>query len=337
MDTPRPPLLDDTSRTHELSHVRASDSTRAASTHVRLSVVVLSWNTRELLRACLRALEADSEPGRRELIVVDNASGDGSADMVALEFPHVRLLRNTENLLYAEGNNQGARLATGEYLCLLNSDTAVRPGALEYLARFLDEHADYGAVAPRLVNADGSIQRACRRFPTLADALFDSTSLGRIPPATWFQRWTHMEHCDHAESRDVPQPPGACFMIRRAEYEALGGLDQDLRLYFNDVDLCRALWARGRRIRYLAEVEVLHHGGASTRAFHWKERNTHYVRDRARYYRKHYGRTGDWWLRAVTTLWSLECRMRIRLGPRDARAKRVALAELSTFLQKCDA
>jgi GT2 family glycosyltransferase len=127
-----------------------------------LSVVVLSWNTQDLLRACLQALANDPPAQAREILVVDNGSSDGSADMVAREFPTVMLLRNTENLGYAEGNNVGARAATGKFLCLLNSDTEVRPGALDRLLEFLQSHADYAAVGPKLLNVDGSVQRAWR-------------------------------------------------------------------------------------------------------------------------------------------------------------------------------
>lgn len=304
--------------------------------NLHLSIVVLSWNTREILRACLTALEHDVPCQLRETIVVDNASGDGSADMVEQEFPRVRLVRNAENRLYAEGNNQGARMATGRYLCLLNSDTEVRPGALELLTRFLEGHPEYAAAAPRLVNPDGTVQRACRRLPTLIEPLLDSTVLGHFPPGSWLTSWNHMGEFDHQHSRDVAQPPGACFVTRRDEYLDMGGLDPSLSLFFNDVELCRSLWKKGRRIRYLAESEVLHHGGASTRNCHWRERNTMWIQNRAQYYRKHYGRIGDLWLRAVTRLWKLENGMKIRLGPRDARAKRAALDELHAFVRKCN-
>jgi GT2 family glycosyltransferase len=283
----------------------------------------------------MSALEWDVPCEPREIIVVDNASSDGSADMIEAEFPNAKLLRNSENQLYAEGNNQGARVASGRYLCLLNSDTEVRPGALDFLTRFLESHPTYAAAAPRLVNPDGSVQRACRRLPTLLDPILESTVFGQVPPTSWLLKWGHMADFDHEHSRDVPQPPGACLMTHREEFMDLGGLDAELSLFFNDVDFCRTLWNRGRRIRYVNEVEVLHHGGASTRNCHWRERNSMWIQNRAQYFRKHYGRFGERWLRIVTQLWCLENRAKIRLGPRDARAKRAALDELRAFVQKC--
>jgi len=302
---------------------------------VELSVVVLSWNTREILRACLSALERDALGAAREVIVVDNGSADGSAQMVARDFPSVRLLCNPENRLYAEANNQGARMATGRYLCLLNSDTEVRPGALARLVQFLEHEPAYAAVAPKLVNPDGSVQRACRRFPTLLEPLLESTTLGAFPPGSWFSWWSTMGDFDHQRSRDVAQPPGACLLMRTAEYLALGGLDPSLSLFFNDVDLCLSLRRRGRRVRYLAEAEVLHHQGSSTRSQAARRRNLLWIRNRTAYYRKNYGRLAGCWLRAILRLWALECRLKIRLGSRQASAKAVALADLDGFLREC--
>jgi hypothetical protein len=303
---------------------------------LQLSVVVLSWNTREILRACLAALERDVSVQPREIIVVDNGSKDGSATMVARDYPSVRLLCNAENRLYAEPNNQGALAAKGRYLCLLNSDTEVRPGALDRLAAFLASHSEYAAVAPKLVNPDGTVQRACRRFPTLLDPLIESTSLGKFPPGAWIAWWSAMGDFDHKKSRDVSQPPGACFMMETAEYLAMGGLDPSLSLFFNDVDLCLALSRKGRRIRYLAEAEVMHHQGLSTRAHDAHHRNLLWIRNRATYYTKNHGRLAGRWLRMVLRLWALECRLRIRLGSRKPSAKKQALDEMDGLLHECD-
>src|SRR5262249_161093 len=136
--------------------------------------------------ACLRALERDRTSLAREIIVVDNGSADGSADAIAA-IPGVALVRNAENRGYSAGNNQGARRATGRGVCLLNSDTEVRPGALDQLVEFLATHPRHGAVAPKLVDPDGSVQRACMRFPGLATALCFDSAIGRFPPGSWVQ------------------------------------------------------------------------------------------------------------------------------------------------------
>ncbi|MCA8943496.1 MAG: glycosyltransferase family 2 protein [Planctomycetes bacterium] len=254
-----------------------------------LSVVVLSWNTKELTLACLGALRADPTRQLREIIVIDNASHDGSADAIAEAYPEVVLVRNEENRGYSGGNNQGVRIAEGKFVCLLNSDTEVRPGALDQLVEFLEQHPGYGAVGPRLVSPDGSIQTACMRFPGLLTAIVFDTIWGKFPPGKWIQDRYFMRGFDHRSSRDVDQPPGACLVMHRAEYEQVGGLDEELWLFFNDVDLCRRLWRSGRRIRYFAEAEVMHHEGASTKSF--AAFVTMWHRNRMAYYRKHYG---DW-------------------------------------------
>ncbi len=256
-------------------------------TRPRLSVVVLSWNTKDLTLACLHALFAEAPRHSREIVVIDNASHDGSADAIAAAYPQVVLVRNTENAGYSGGNNQGARLATGEFLCLLNSDTEVRAGALDQLVDWLLEHPDYGMAAPRLVHPDGRVQTACMRFPGLATAWCFDTFWGRFWPGSLVEHRYHMRDFDHLSSRDVDQPPGACCVMRTAEYQELGGLDEELWLFFNDVDICRRLWSRGRRIRYVAEAEVMHHEGASTRGF--QKFLVMWHRNRMAYYRKHYG------------------------------------------------
>lgn len=144
-----------------------------------------------------------------------------------------------------------------------------------------------------------------------------------------------MRGFDHRHSRDVEQPPGACLVLRTEEYLAMGGFDTDMSLFFNDVDLCRRLRSRGRRIRYLSEVEVMHHEGASTRAQRADRRNMLWMQNRAAYYRKNHGPLAERWLRVVLGLWALECRLRIRLGPRESSAKRAALAELDGFVEEC--
>jgi N-acetylglucosaminyl-diphospho-decaprenol L-rhamnosyltransferase len=256
----------------------------------RLSIVVLSWNTRELLAACLASLRAARAQTPHQLIVVDNASADGSADMVARDFPEAELIRNPRNDGYAIGNNLGAARATGELLLLLNSDTEVRPGSLATLVRFMDEHPGHGACGPRLDFPDGRPQLSCKRFPTLRVALFYDTWLCRRFPRNRVIPWYEMRDFDHTSSRDVDQPPGAALLIRRALWEQLGGFDPKLWLFYNDVDLCRRLRERGPAIAYVAEARILHHEGKSTAQFPEFGRQWHL--DRLQYYRKTFGWRG---------------------------------------------
>jgi len=296
-----------------------------------LSVVILSWNTRELTLACLRALHADQGVHSREIVVVDNGSDDGSAAAVAA-FDDVVLLRNAENVGYAAGNNQGAARARGKYLCLLNSDTEVAAGALDRLVDFLANNGDYGAVAPKLVNPDGTVQRACMRFPGLCTALCYDNFLAKFPPGSWIDRRYYMRDFDHLDSRDVDQPPGACFMMRRQEYLDRGGFDTDLWLFFNDVDLCRRLWKDGRRIRYSVDAEVVHHGGASTKRYNRVV--VAWFRNRIAYYRKHYGPLAVPYLHAILRLRALEEWLRAGSRHRDRADVAAERAEIKSYVRE---
>lgn len=251
-------------------------------------MAILSWNTRELLGRCLAALEADAVPGGREVLVIDHASADGSADMVASRFPRVRLFRRSENRGYSRGVNEAAEAAEGRFLCLLGSDTEVRKGALSILVDHLDGSPAHAAAAPRLVGPAGEVQRSCMSFPGLLTALTFDNLLARFPPGRWVQDRYYLRSFDHLSSRDVAQPPGTCFVLERALFLSMGGLDPNLFLFFNDVDFCRRLHRGGRRIRYVAEAEVLHHGGASTTRYGRMVVQWHL--DRLAYYRKWYGR-----------------------------------------------
>jgi GT2 family glycosyltransferase len=255
-----------------------------------LSVVILSWNTRDLLRACLRSIYGGPRALRFEVVVVDNASEDDSTRMVEEEFPEAILIRNKENEGYAKGNNMGMLRSRGEFILLLNSDTEVRDDALETMVSFLREHPSYGACGAQLLNADGTLQRACMRFPTLWVTLFFDTFIEKWFPRNRVVERYFMRDFDHADSRDVDQPPGACFMIRSALMETVGLLDENLFLFYNDVDYCKRIWDAGHKIHFLTRARVMHHGGKSTEQY--RDFGLEWHKNRVRYYRKHFGVRG---------------------------------------------
>jgi hypothetical protein len=295
---------------------------------VDLSVLVLSWNTREMTLACLRALASDRKGRSREVIVVDNGSADGSAEAIAREFPDVTLIANPDNRYYSGGNNQAADAASGRYFCLLNSDTEVRPGALDLLVDWLESHPDYAMAAAKLISPDGTVQTSCNRMLRWIDPLIDSTSLGRLPPARWWSDRQRMHDFDHLTSCDVEQPATSAAMVRASDFRAIGGFDRELKVFFTDVELCRRLAAREKKLRYVAEAEVLHHLGGSARVA--INRNVLWQRDRIVFYRKFYGTLGDTWIRSVIRLQEVELIARITLGPRKLEAKRRAIHDVRT-------
>jgi N-acetylglucosaminyl-diphospho-decaprenol L-rhamnosyltransferase len=269
-----------------------------------LSIVILSWNTRELLEACLASLYSVERALDYEVVVVDNASEDGSAECVEEAFPQARLIRNDRNEGYARGNNIGIRQSSGAYVLLLNSDTEVRGQALETMVDFLRTHPDYGGCGARLINPDDSVQRACMRFPDLKVTLFFDTFLEKVFPENPVVRRYFMRDFDHLQSVDVDQPPGACFMVTREVVEKVGLLDEGMFLFYNDVDYCKRIWQAGYKIRFLAEAKVMHHQGASTSKY--RDFGIEWHRNRVRYYRKHFGWRGVMAAKGAALLKGLE-------------------------------
>ncbi|MCS7066857.1 MAG: glycosyltransferase family 2 protein, partial [Fimbriimonadales bacterium] len=252
-----------------------------------LSLCIVNWNTRELLRACLRSIYQYPPDEPFEVIVVDNASTDGSAEMVRAEFPQVILMANSENRGYARGNNQAMERAQGEFILLLNPDTEMRPNTLRNALRFLREHPEVGAIGAKQLFPDGRVQPSVRGFPTPRNLLFEVLGLARLCPrsrllAAYRMRWFTYDH-----PMPVDQPMGTFLMVRRAVLEQVGLMDEAFPLFFNDVDWCYRIWQAGWQIWFVPEVEILHHGGASTRQVRPAAiRESH--RALEQFYRKHY-------------------------------------------------
>ena len=226
---------------------------------VSLSICIVSWNTRDLLEACLRSLYADPDSAGWQVLVVDNASSDGSAGMVAHLFPQAELIRSPENLGFSRGNNLALERANGRCLLLLNSDTAVDTGALGGLVDYLDSDPQAGAVGPRLVYPDGSLQLSCGRTPGLHTEIVHKLLLHRMFPFFRLGRWPH------GERRRVGWVTGACLMVRREAAAETGFLDPNIFMCFEDLDLCMRLREKGWSVVYLPSSRVVHHDGQSIR------------------------------------------------------------------------
>ena len=213
---------------------------------IDLSVILLNWNTRDLLRESLQSL-LDQPPGlSTQIIVADNASEDGSREMVRDLFPNVTLLTNPGNIGFGAGNNAALPLARGRYVLFLNSDTKVTACALQTLVTYADAHPDIGILGPKLLNADGSLQYSCRQYPNLATGFFRNTPLGRLFPRNRFASDYLMQRWDHATPRDVDWVSGAALMMRRTLLDQIGAFDEDFYMYCEDVDLC---WRANHAVR----------------------------------------------------------------------------------------
>jgi len=198
-------------------------------------------------------------PFSSETIVVDNASHDGSIEMVRQQFPTVTAVASTVNNGFAAGMNLGLSRASGDYLLLLNTDIAILGNALTTMATYLDQHPDVGLVGPRLLNPDGSVQSSCRRFPSIRAIIYRRTPLGIFPKAKHELRRFLMLESDHTVNQPVDWLLGACMMVRRSAVEKVGALDERFFLYFEDVDWCRRFWQAGWGVHYVADAELVHY------------------------------------------------------------------------------
>jgi GT2 family glycosyltransferase len=252
-----------------------------------LSIIIVSYNTREYLRGCLGSLSAQDIDA--EIIVVDNGSADGSVDMARREFPHVRLSETGANLGFARANNLGIAGSSGEYVLLLNSDTVARPGALTALTGFLDAHPDAAAVGPRLLNADGSRQLACYRFPGPGRAFRDQ--LGVTALFANHPRWGDYRRWRHDSVRAVDFVIGAALLVRRAVIDQIGLLDEGFFMYAEETDWCYRMQKAGWRVYFTPDAEVVHYGGGSGKAMSDRV-FAEFSGSQSRFYRKHYGLWG---------------------------------------------
>jgi GT2 family glycosyltransferase len=233
-----------------------------------LSIVIVSWNVREDLRECLQSLLRDEgsrlESGEIEIIVVDNASTDGTAEMVNLEFPRVKLLVNSQNLGYTKANNIGINHSRGKYILLLNPDTIVHQGALQALIDCAESHPEAGIIGAKLLNPDGSVQRSARSFPDIGAGLFRNTFLGRLFPNNPFVRRYLLADFGYDEVREVDWVSGAAMLVRRDLIERIGGLDERFWAYCEDVDLCWRAWQAGYKVLFCPNAVITHKVGRSS-------------------------------------------------------------------------
>lgn len=265
-----------------------------------LSIIIVNWNTREYLERCLASVGPEIKrlaPRNVEVVVVDNRSTDGSSDMVRRDFPSVRLIESEKNLGFAGGNNMALQSSVGEHLLLLNPDTEVFPGAIEGLLKYLEAHPRTGAVGPALLNPDGTLQASAYPAPTLGRELWRLLHLDRLRRISSYPLL--MWRGEDSQQVDVIQ--GACLMTRREVLTQVGMLDEGFFMYTEEVDLCLRIRQAGWNIVWLPSLEVVHHGGQSTRQVP-SDMFLQLYRSKIRYFRKHQGASGALRYKAVLLL-----------------------------------
>lgn len=275
-----------------------------------VSVVVVSFNTRDLVRECLRTLFDETAGLRCEVIVIDNDSSDGSADMIEAEYPNVRLIRSATNLGFAAANNRGFAIAQGRYVVLLNSDAFLKPGALCRSVAHMEANPRVGLGGARLIGRDESWQPSARMFPSLLNDLLTISGLAAKFPKSRFMGRVDRTWADPMEAAPVDWVPGAFTIIRRNVLDEVGSFDERFFLYYEEVDLCRRVRAAGYEVWYWPDVVTVHLGGESSKTVArvrlsavgsqlalWR------MRSALLYYRKHHGAMGAWSARMVETAW----------------------------------
>ena len=327
-----------------------------------LSIIIVSWNVRELLRGCLASLTTDDRrlttaesssvvrrPSSVEIIVIDNASSDGSAAMVAAEFPQVRLIANADNRGFTGGNNQGIAVAQGRYVFFLNPDTVVMGDALATMVAYMEAHPDVGVIGPQLRYGDGSLQSSRRRFPTFRSALFESTPLAwHWPDNPWARRYRMEDQGSGIRSQgtgdrgqdevgadslglageEVDWLVGAALLTRRNVLDQVGVFDEGYFMYSEELDWCRRVKTAGWRVVYLPSAQIIHYEGKSSEQV-VAARHIRFQTSKVRYFRKFHGRLAADALRAFLLAafaieWALEAIKWLIGSKRSLRRERMA-------------
>jgi hypothetical protein len=266
-----------------------------------LSAIIVSWNTRAMTVDGVRSILEDSRSLQREVIVVDNASTDGSPEAIAREFPEVRLIRNEENIGFARANNQGLAIARGRYVALINSDVVVLPRCIEAMVRFMDEHPDVGLAGPRILNPDRTVQYNCFRLPNYWNVVCETFALPGIMPKRSWAQGTRMSDWKHDSVRDVEMLIGCFWMARAEALRVVGPLDEAFFMYGEDMDWCRRYRQAAWRIVLNPDAEAVHFGGGSSSA-HPARFFVELQKSILQYWRKHHGLLGWFYCLFFTVL-----------------------------------
>lgn len=250
------------------------------------SIVIVSWNTRDLLRRCLDSVYPVVRELATEIIVVDNGSTDGSVEMVTREFPQIRVIQNHDNRGFAAANNQAVRVSSGRHVLLLNSDAIIGPDDVQRMVHILDGDSRVGIVGAKLLNLDGSFQASYNDFPQLRNELIAFAGLSPLLLTPTFPSYPEAES---QELREVDWVGGACMMVRRQMLNQIGLLDDSFFMYSEETDLCYRARRAGWSVVYVPDAVALHGSGSSAQRVPERTRARIY-RSKYLYFRKHRGR-----------------------------------------------
>jgi len=230
---------------------------------VDVSIIIVNWNTKQLLRDCLTSVYERAGDVDYEIIVVDNASTDGSSEMVKNDFRQVILIENTENRGFAAANNQGMAIAKGRYVLLLNSDTVVLDNAIANTVSFADENPQAAVTGCRVLNPDRTVQPTCFMFPSLLNMLLSSTYLYKLFPKNRFFGREQMTWWDRSDVHQVDVVTGCFMLVRREAIEQVGVMDERFFMYGEETDWCYRFGKKGWKVMFTPAGQIIHFGGQS--------------------------------------------------------------------------
>jgi len=254
---------------------------------VDISVIIVNWNTKKLLLDCIKSLLSNKSRYETEIIVVDNASSDGSPEAVKEQFPNIKLICNNKNLGFAKANNIGLEASKGRYVCLINSDIIFRNNCLDSMYEYINLHSTIGIIGPKLLWPDLKMQLSCRHFPTLRNNFCMAAGLSRLFPRSHFFSGEHMSYFSHNETRQVDALTGAFLMIRKEAIDQVGMLDESFFFYCEEIDLCKRIREVGWEIVFFPHAEVIHYirGSSSKEPVRFRKQ---FVLSNYKYWQKHH-------------------------------------------------
>jgi len=252
-----------------------------------LSIIIVSWNVKELLKGCLQSIFKFQNNLALEVIVVDNASSDSTVEMIKKEFPNVKVIANTNNLGFAAANNQGIKESTGEYLLILNPDTKIIKDSLKKMLDFIKQNNQVGIAGFKHVNPDFTLQPSVRRFPNFWPLFFILTKIYKIFPKLPAVEDYFAKDLDYKIPQPVDQVAGSCMLIRKKVLEQIGLFDEKFFIWFEEVDLCKRAKSAGLEVWYTPIAEIIHYGGQSFNQKLTWEKQKLFFQSACYYFKKH--------------------------------------------------
>ena len=254
---------------------------------VNLSIVIVSWNVKDLLGECLKSIYENKGDLKIEIIVVDNASSDQTVEMVKEKFKNVKLIANANNLGFSRANNQGIEISTGEYILALNPDTKVLPDTLKKMVDFMDKNYKIGISGCKHLNPNLTLQPSVRRFPTVLPILLILTKIAKIIPGIRILRDYFAKDFDYKITQPAQQVAGSFFMIRAQTIEEIGVFDESFFIWFEEVDYCKRAKEAGWQIWFNSDAEIIHYGGQSFEQKITLEKQLLFFKSAMYYFKKH--------------------------------------------------